>query len=74
MIPVLVRAVTRDGRVVSWQNAIGALLGQRGTYTFATEDDAIKFAQYAVGENAPSLHPDDLADRDIPEPVERIDR
>lgn len=70
----MVRATHRDGLAVSWQNAIGSLLGQSGTYTFASEDDAITFAEYAGRDEVPSLHPDDLTARGIPEPTERIDR
>lgn len=56
------RVATRNGRVVEWQNFVGAYGGQSGKWEFQTEKAAISFAKYAIlqkGNGLPtSLHKD----------------
>ncbi len=58
------RATARRDKSVHWQNMIGGMLGQKGTYEFATEEQAILFVEYAEEEFG-AIDPDTLAKRGL---------
>lgn len=65
----LVRVAEHSGALVKWQNFVGHMAGQSGTWTFASDDDAERFSAYASREPAPSLARSDLETAGIPLPV-----
>lgn len=54
------RWTSQDGDMVSWGNVIGGMNGQSGTFRFATEDEAERFAAWAKTD-FPSMGEADLA-------------